>query len=87
MNSVRVFDAILVLCAPGLAANASAASQREYKRGYDDCAAGRYDQNQHGASHKKGCRAAEDAAGSAPAGNLCPADVSEANRYPYPACN
>ena len=41
-------------------ASASTASQREYKRGYADCAAGRWDDNQHGASYKKGCRAAED---------------------------
>ncbi len=39
---------------------ASTASQREYKRGYADCAAGRWDENQHGASSKEGCRAAED---------------------------
>jgi hypothetical protein len=65
-------------------ASASTASQREYKRGYADCAAGRYDQNQHGASYKKGCRAAEDKAQkSKPA---CPVDVSEANRYKYPGC-
>jgi len=41
-------------------AMASTASEREYKRGYADCTAGRYDQNQHGASYKRGCRAAED---------------------------
>jgi len=46
-------------------ASASTASQREYKRGYADCAAGRYDQDQHGASYKKGCRAAEDKSGGA----------------------
>jgi hypothetical protein len=39
---------------------ASTASEREYQRGYDDCLHGRYDQNQHGESYKKGCRAAED---------------------------
>jgi hypothetical protein len=45
-----------------LATSASAltVSQREYKRGYADCAAGRWDENQHGESYKKGCRAAED---------------------------
>jgi hypothetical protein len=42
------------------AANAASVSEREYKRGYNDCLAGRYDQNQHGASYKRGCRAAED---------------------------
>ncbi|MGD9656274.1 MAG: hypothetical protein AB7U61_01330 [Methylocystis sp.] len=39
---------------------ASTASEREYKRGYADCMAGRWDENQHGESYKKGCRAAED---------------------------
>ena len=43
---------------------ASTASQREYKRGYADCSAGRYDQEQYGASYKKGCRAAEAKSGS-----------------------
>jgi hypothetical protein len=42
------------------AAVASTASEREYQRGYNDCSQGRYDQNQHGESYKKGCRAAED---------------------------
>ena len=41
-------------------ASGSTASQREYKRGYADCAAGKWDDNQHGESYKKGCRAAED---------------------------
>jgi hypothetical protein len=41
-------------------ASASTASQREYKRGYADCKAGRWDENQHGDSYKNGCRAAED---------------------------
>lgn len=39
---------------------AATASEREYRRGYNDCLHGRYDQDQHGASYKKGCRAAED---------------------------
>lgn len=39
---------------------ASTASEREYKRGYNDCLHGRYDQDRHGESYKKGCRAAED---------------------------
>lgn len=41
-------------------ASASTASQREYKRGYANCAAGRWDENQNGESYKRGCRAAED---------------------------
>ena len=52
-------------------ASASTASQREYKRGYADCAAGKWDDNRHGESYKKGCRAAEDkrdAAGGAAGG-------------------
>lgn len=47
------------------AAYASTASQREYKRGYADCAAGRWDEYQHGASYKRGCRAAENKRGDA----------------------
>lgn len=42
------------------AASASTVSEREYKRGYADCLRGEYDQNQHGSSYKRGCRAAED---------------------------
>jgi hypothetical protein len=49
-------------------ASASTASQREYKRGYADCAAGRWDENQHGDSYKRGCRAAEDKRDAAGAG-------------------
>ena len=41
------------------AVEAETASQREYKRGYDDCLAGRYDQDRHGASYKKGCHVSE----------------------------
>ncbi|NEX21329.1 hypothetical protein G3480_13575 [Thiorhodococcus mannitoliphagus] len=49
---------------------ASTAAEREYQRGYDDCSHGRYDQDRHGESYKKGCRAAEDGQPSkAPAGN------------------
>lgn len=65
-------------------ASALTASQREYKRGYADCSAGKYDQDQHGASYKKGCRAAEDKQKPASA---CPPDVTEADRYKYPGCN
>jgi hypothetical protein len=57
---------------------------RAYKRGYADCSKGKYDQNQHGASYKKGCRAAEDK--RKPAAS-CPPDVSQADRYKYPSCN
>ena len=39
---------------------ASTVAEREYQRGYDDCSQGRYDQDRHGESYKKGCRAAED---------------------------
>lgn len=75
----------LAVAAP---ASASSVSQREYKRGYNDCLAGRYDQEQHGASYKKGCRVAENKLKKAkPKGSACPADVSQADRYKYPACN
>jgi hypothetical protein len=56
----------LTIAAPG--ASASTASQREYKRGYADCMAGRWDENQHGESYKNGCRAAEDQRAGAGAG-------------------
>jgi hypothetical protein len=59
---------LLTLAVP--AAVASTASEREYQRGYNDCSQGRYDQNQHGESYKKGCRAAEDGKpAAAPAGH------------------
>ncbi|MCX7900617.1 MAG: hypothetical protein N2444_11200 [Methylocystis sp.] len=46
--------------------------------------AGDYDQNQRGASYKKGCRAAEDKKGAA--APVCPPDVTESDRYRYPGC-
>jgi len=58
---MRTFYVGIALLALASAANATTVSEREYKRGYNDCMAGRYDQNQHGASYKAGCRAAEDA--------------------------
>lgn len=51
---------VLTLLAFATTASAATVSEREYKRGYNDCLAGRYDQNQHGASYKRGCRGAED---------------------------
>ena len=66
----RFLFAVAVLIAAAPAAFASTAAEREYQRGYNDCSQGRYDQEQHGESYKKGCRAAEDGqAPSAPAGN------------------
>ena len=56
----RFLVAVVVLVAATPAAFASTASEREYQRGYNDCSQGRYDQEQHGESYKKGCRAAED---------------------------
>jgi len=56
--STLAIAALIAAAAP--AALASTASEREYQRGYNDCSQGRYDQNQHGESYKKGCRAAED---------------------------
>jgi hypothetical protein len=60
--------AAVALTLAGAGASASTASQREYKRGYADCKAGRWDENQHGESYKKGCRAAEDQRAGAGAG-------------------
>jgi hypothetical protein len=84
MRALLLYSLATVAVMAVSSASASTASQREYKRGYADCAAGRYDQDQHGASYKKGCRAAEDKA--AKAAKACPPDVSEANRYKYPGC-
>jgi hypothetical protein len=68
-------------------ASAATVSQREYSRGYKDCSKGRYDQARHGASYKRGCRAAEDKlARKKSAKAVCPVDVSQADRYKYPAC-
>lgn len=80
--------ALLAVALSAPAAEAATVAQREYKRGYNDCMNGRYDQNQHGTSYKKGCRAAENklAKKKKPV-EECPAYVSEAERYKYPACN
>jgi hypothetical protein len=53
---------VAVACVMAVAggASASSVSEREYKRGFADCSRGDYDQNQHGSSYKRGCRAAED---------------------------
>lgn len=51
--------ALAVLASAG-AAHAAGVSEREYKRGYNDCLKGEYDAEQHGASYKRGCRAAEE---------------------------
>jgi hypothetical protein len=59
MKASTLAIAILVAAAPPMAL-ASTASEREYQRGYNDCSQGRYDQDRHGESYKKGCRAAED---------------------------
>jgi hypothetical protein len=56
--STLAIAALIAAAAP--AAFGSTASEREYQRGYNDCSQGRYDQNQHGESYKRGCRAAED---------------------------
>jgi hypothetical protein len=61
--------AIAAFIAAAPAAFASSAAEREYQRGYNDCSHGRYDQDRHGDSYKKGCRAAEDGQkAKAPAG-------------------
>ena len=66
----RFLLAVAVLIAAAPAAFASTASEREYQRGYNDCSQGRYDQEQHGESYKKGCRTAEDGQpAAAPAGH------------------
>jgi hypothetical protein len=63
MTKFLVVGIASMLLATGFIAGQAAAgsvSEREYKRGYADCLHGSYDQYQHGASYKRGCRAAED---------------------------
>lgn len=57
---IAILTAALLSAAVTQTVFASTVAEREYKRGYDDCRHGRYDQDQHGESYKKGCRAAED---------------------------
>ena len=64
---IAILAAAVLAVAVIPSAFASTASEREYQRGYNDCQHGRYDQNQHGESYKKGCRAAEDQQSSSPA--------------------
>jgi hypothetical protein len=59
-NNIVAVISVIALTMIAAGASASTASQREYKRGYADCKAGRWDENQHGESYKNGCRAAED---------------------------
>lgn len=81
-----VVAAVILALSMATAASAkTSASQREYKRGYADCMAGRWDENQHGASYKKGCRAAEDkrgAAGGAVQGQDSGAAAAPSSRMP-----
>jgi hypothetical protein len=56
----KIIIAGLALIAMSSFAQATSVSEREYKRGYKDCLVGQYDQYQHGASYKRGCRAAEE---------------------------
>ena len=67
---ISIVAVAMLLTAAAPAGFAATASEREYQRGYNDCLHGRYDQDRHGESYKKGCRAAEDGQkANAPAGN------------------
>lgn len=69
----------ILITAAAPAGFASSASEREYQRGYNGCSHGRYDQNQHGESHKKGYRAAEDHQKSqSPSAQQAPATTKQA---------
>jgi hypothetical protein len=57
---ISIVTVAILIAAAAPAGFASTASEREYQRGYNDCSHGRYDQDRHGESYKKGCRAAED---------------------------
>jgi len=67
------------------AAAAAGYGSREYNRGYYDCLAGRYDEEEHGHAYRQGCRAAE-VEREDDAGRGCPPDVSGADRYRFPGC-
>ncbi|MCF1708920.1 hypothetical protein L0V05_08845 [Tabrizicola sp. J26] len=78
-TAVSLLSAVMVI-ALATAGQAKTVSQREYERGYKDCSQGRYDQNQHGESYKKGCRAAEDGQPMTPpaAGQAAPSSSGKA---------
>ncbi len=70
-----------LIAAAAPAGFASTASEREYQRGYNDCLHGRYDQDQHGESYKKGCRAAEDhQKPHSPSAKQAPATTKQASK-------
>ncbi len=77
-SAISLLSALAVI-ALATAAQAKTVSQREYERGYKDCSQGRYDQNQHGASYKKGCRAAEDGQPMSPPAASQPAPSNTGN--------
>lgn len=81
-NNIVAMISVIALTMIAAGASASTASQREYKRGYADCKAGRWDENQHGASYKKGCRAAEDQRAGAGAGAEAGAATKPADDAP-----
>jgi hypothetical protein len=62
VTSLLLASAVLAFAG---AAQAAGVSEREYKRGYNDCLRGEYDTEQHGSSYKRGCRAAEESGKSA----------------------
>jgi hypothetical protein len=64
MKSVLAFVAGLAAFSGATPSSAFTATQREFRRGYFDCARGRFDPDQHGESYKRGCRAAEAHRGS-----------------------
>lgn len=66
-HAIVSFVGVVALSITGaaLAKKASSVSEREYRRGYADCSAGRWDEYQHAESYKRGCRAAEEKRGGA----------------------
>lgn len=82
-KTIAAIISVAALCVATSALAKSSASSREYKRGFADCSVGKWDENQHGASYKEGCRAAEDKKGGAPAagggevGNGAPAQQQQ----------
>jgi hypothetical protein len=56
---LRIAIAAIALALSAAAPAIAQYAPHEYNRGYRDCRAGRYDEEQHGHAYRQGCRAAE----------------------------
>jgi hypothetical protein len=76
---LRILIAIAAIATLSAAAPATAQyAPHEYNRGYHDCLAGRYDDEEHSHVYRQGCRAAERERGGDAEG------MGERPRYPRP---